>query len=132
MILLSFHCFHMNYHLFHIERFIQIKLLSNNSVPYKEICLILYCIGKNDMFSLSYLDDKQQFIMLVAGIHKNPYHTPRFKKKKNNDKNNNNNNNDKRYTNTHTYFMVETQNDAQNNFTVRFGHVNINFYQSLS
>lgn len=82
MILLGFHCFHMHYHLFDIEKFIQIKLLSNNSVPYKEICLILYCIGKNDMFSLSYLDDKQQFIMLVAGIHKNPYHIHHVSKRK--------------------------------------------------
>lgn len=35
-------------------------------------------------------------------------------------------------THTQTYFMDETQNDAQNNFTVRFGHVNINFYQRRS
>lgn len=65
------------------------------------------------MFSLSYLDDKQQFIMLVVGIHKKPYI---IQKKKNNDENNNNN--DKRQYVLSKVHVFYEQNDAQNNFTV--------------
>lgn len=62
--------------------------------------------------------------MLVVGIHKKPYTL--FKRKKNND---DTNNNDKRQYIRNNIIKGKPhstafyENDAQNNFTVRFGHV---------